>query len=300
MRTNSYLAGDTSKYLSRKNMAGEELIICGWDELFILDLDHTRANIHTKIWSWRAKGRPDLPETFRGLFDSIDECKPFDHGSKILITSSGGAVALIDRNQDEVLFYAKAANAHSADLLPNGRVAVATSDAPEGRGDRLIIFDLHNPDRELLSYDLPSGHGVVWDENRQQLWGLSNNDIRVYKLQDWDSPAPKLLKVSSVPLPDDGGHDLYPVGKTPFLSATTNNHCWYFNRDTHEFASHPALEKLAGVKSICQHPITHQLAYVQAEGENWWAENIHFADPDGKLHMAGEFLYKARWNIRVQ
>jgi len=278
-------------------MAGEELIICGWDELFILNLSRANANGHTKTWSWRAKGRLDLPQTFWSLFDSIDECKPFDQGRKILITSSGGAVALIDRDQDNGLFYAKAANAHSADLLPNGRVAVAASENPEGKGDRLIIFDLNTPDHELSSHDLPSGHGVVWDERRQQLWALSNNDIRIYKLQDWDSTKPTLLKVSSIALPDDGGHDLYPVGNTSLLSVTTNNHCWYFNRDTSKFTPHPILEKLVNVKSISQHPTTNQLAYIQAEGENWWAEKINFAKPEGLLHMQGELLYKARWKI---
>jgi hypothetical protein len=107
--------------------AHHEFILCGWDEVFILDGTDHPTSASGKIWSWRAKDRDDLPEEYHSLSDSTDECKPFDDGRKVLITSSGGAVAYVDRVLDRVLFYGLVANAHSADLLPGRRVAVAAS-----------------------------------------------------------------------------------------------------------------------------------------------------------------------------
>lgn len=277
-----------------------ELIVCGWDEVFVLDLSSREQGRPQKVWRWKAAERADLPDAFKSLFNTTDECKPFDQGRKILITSSGGAVAYVDRQQDRVLFYGRAANAHSADLLPNNRIAVAASDDPEGKGDRLIVFDIEQPDQALWSEELPWGHGVVWDEQRQRLWALSNEDIRVYELKDWNTAAPKLVQVSTVVLPERGGHDLYPVPDTPYLSVTTGTHCWLFDRDTKTVLLHPELAEQAHVKSISQHPVTKQIVYVQAEGENWWAERLHFLNPEETFYFPDEHFYKARWNIRVE
>jgi hypothetical protein len=275
-------------------MRPHELIVCGWDEVFILELPE--AGPPHKVWSWRAAERPDLPEEFRGLFGSTDECKPIEEGRKVLITSSGGAFALVDRARDRVLSYGRAANAHSADLLPANRVAVAASHDRAGKGDRLLLFDLTRPAQELGSEELPWGHGAVWDPQRQRLWALSNEDIRAYRLRQWDTATPRLERVAILPLPEGGGHDLYPLAGTPHLTVTTRQHCWLFDRDTHTFAPHPSLAEHAGVKSISVHPDTRRVVHVQAEGEHWWAERLHFLNPVETIHHAGQHYYKARWN----
>jgi hypothetical protein len=271
--------------------AASELFVCGWDEVFVLKFEGDKPR---RTWTWRAKERADLPADFKALFNTTDECKPFDDGSRVLITSSGGAVALVDRAKDRVLFYARAANAHSADLLPGGRVAVAASHHAGGNGDRLILFDLAKSDQELLSEELPWGHGVVWDEQRRLLWALADKDIRVYELRDWQTTSPKLHRVALIPLPEGGGHD-FSVVNGSVIAVSTGTRCWLFDRDTRTFRPHPELADKAKVKSISHHPTTGRLAYVQAEGENWWAERIHFLSPAGTLHVPGEHFYKARW-----
>ena len=287
---------------SEQHSAGTEMIVCGWDHVFIVDLNQVKTDgpLPPVKWSWRAKDQADLPDDFKNLFNTTDECKPFDHGNKILITASTGGIVLLDRKKDQVLFYARAANAHSADLLPNNRVAVAASHSNDGTGDRLILFDLDKPDEEILSEPLPWGHGVVWDEHRQLLWALSGHDIRAFQLKNWDTSMPELVKISTIVLPDSNGHDLYPVSNSSHLIVTTHSHCWFFDRDTHEFMLLPVLAHAEKVKSFSQHPQTGQYVYVQAEGENWWAERIHFIDPKLTLYQPGEHFYKVRWNIRVQ
>ena len=279
--------------------ANQELIVCGWDEVFILQLGDQGTS--SKIWSWRASGRDDLPEAYHSLFDTTDECKPFDDGRKLLITSSGGAVTYLDRQNDRVLFYGRAANAHSGDLLPGGRIAVAASHALDDSddGDRLLLFDLNQPEVELWSEELPWGHGAVWDQKRQLLWALAHQDIRVFELRDWQSDAPKLHKVSTIRLPEGGGHDMYPVAGTPYLGISTGNHCWLLDRDTREVLPHPELGDTQDVKSMSQHPESNTIAYVKGEDNHWWSENLYFTGPPETLHVPGEHFYKVRWNVRI-
>lgn len=274
-----------------------ELVVCGWDEVFILRFDGGGETRPQRVWTWRAKGRGDLPPELYGRFNSTDECKPYDGGSKILITSSGSAVALVDRVNDKVLFHGRAPNAHSADLLPGGRIAVAASHHRTEKGDRLILFDQSKSNEELWSEELPWGHGVVWDAQRRVLWALADEDIRVYELRDWASSAPKLRRTALIPLPEGGGHDFSVVPGTPNIAVSTANRAWLFDRDSRRFTPHPHLADKAKVKSISHHPADGRIAYVQAEGENWWAERIHFLNPNGILHVPGEHFYKARWNV---
>lgn len=285
--------------VQRSDGGTQELIVCGWDEVFAVRVDRAGAAgaAPDRVWTWRAKGRADVPDDMEPLFRTTDECKPLDGGSKVLITSSGGAVALVDRARDRVLFHGRAANAHSADLLPGGRVAVAASHDPAGKGDRLILFDVAASNQELWSGELPWGHGVLWDEQRRVLWALADADIRVYELRDWETRAPKLQRVALIPLPERGGHDFTAVGSTPAIAISTSNRCWLFDRDARTFRPHPELGDKAKVKSISHQPDGGRLVYVQAEGANWWAERIHFLNPAGTLHVPGEHFYKARWNV---
>lgn len=253
-----------------------------------------------KVWAWKAAECADLPDPVRPLFATTDECKPFDHGQKVLITSSGGAVAYVDRVQDRVLFYGRAANAHSADILPGNRIAVAASHDPDGQGDRLILFDMNQPDQPLWSEPLSWGHGVYWDGRRQQLWALAAKEVRIYQLRDWNTTTPKLQLVSTVALPESCGHDMYPVPGTPSLSVTTSHGCWLIDRNTQELSTHPELAGRERVKCISQHPRTKQTVYVQAEGENWWAERLQFLHPEDTYHVPGGHFYKARWNTGVE
>ena len=279
-----------------------ELIVCGRDEVSIVNLDRRdAAGTPQKIWSWQAAGRADLPTEYHSLFRSTDECKPVAGGTQILITSSGAGVALVDRATKAVLFYGRAVNAHSADLLPNGRVAVAASRDPRGgKGDALVLFDIAKPGRELWRTELRSGHGVVWDAKRHLVWALADHEITSYELMDWNTPAPRLKRVGTFPLPETGGHDLFPVPGTAFLSVTTSTRCWLFDRDAKQMLPHPTLAERPDIKSITTHPLTGQIAYTQADRPNWWTERIRFLNPEETCSVPDEQFYKVRWNARSE
>lgn len=271
-----------------------QLVVCGWDEVVILQVADEAGGAPRRLWSWRATGRADVPDEFEPLFRTTDECKPVDGGSKILITSSSGGVALVDRAADRVLFHARAANAHSAEMLPGNRVVVAASHDSAGRGDRLIVFDLSRPDHALWSGELAWAHGVVWDAQRNRLWAVGEKELRSYELHDWRSSSPSLRQRTSVPLTDTGGHDLSPVPGTPMLAVSSSTRCWLFDRDAEAFKPHPDLGSMPRVKSI-NHAPDGRVVYVQADADHWWTERIHFLHPSGYVHVSGEHFYKARW-----
>ncbi len=270
----------------------DQLVVCGWDEVFILDL---AQNPPAKTWRWKAANRPELPAPMRDKFRTTDECKPVDGGRRILITASSDGVALVERESGRVVFHGQAANAHSAELLPNNRVAVAASHRPDGSGDRLILFDIGKPDAPIYHTELSWGHGVVWDEPRGVLWALSGDDLRAYRLKNWTSAAPELEKMAAYPVPDRGGHDLQPVPETAMLSVTSGKRCWLFDRDARRFSPHPLLAERADVKCIAAYPATGQVVWVQAEGKNWWTDKLRFLNPERLVQLEGERLYKARW-----
>lgn len=278
-----------------------ELITCGRERVHVLDLNVRDAHGAPKIlWTWQAAGRTDLPATHHALFRSTDECKPIDGGRRILITSSTGGVALVDREKNAVLFHGRAVNAHSADVLPGGRIAVAASRDPRtNKGDALILFDIARSDHELWRTELKSGHGVVWDEQRQVVWALADHELRSYRLADWKTTTPKLEHVTTLALPENGGHDLYPIPGTPLLSITTATRCWLFDRDQKTFTPHPALADQASIKGISVHPVTRQIVFTQADRPNWWTERVRFLHSEESFTLTGEQFYKVRWNVRT-
>lgn len=259
-----------------------ELLVCGWDELVALDVAGPEP---VKVWRWKAEERAELPAEYRKLFRTIDECKPVG-GGRILITASSDGVALIERPSGKVLFWARGANAHSAEMLPGGRIAVACSVRQRG-GNRVALFDAAAPEREIASAELYSGHGVVWDQERGTLWALGGRELKAFT-------ADLQLK-AAYELPDEGGHDLWAAPGSAKLGLTSHEGVWEFDRDTRTFRRHAALGGLAHVKSVAQHPATGETAYIQADLPEWWSERIEFLNPRRTLRLAGERLYKARW-----
>jgi hypothetical protein len=272
-----------------------ELIVCGWDEVFILDVSGPAPR---KTWSWRAAERPELPEHMRSQFQTTDECKPIDGGKRILITASSDGVALVERRTGAVLFYASVVNAHSAELLPGGRVAVAASHRPDADGDRLVLFDLQKPEEPLFHTELYSGHGVVWDDERRLLWALGGDHLRTYRLRNGETSSPALEMEDEYDLPDSGGHDLYPVPDASLLFVTTRKRVWTFDTRRRTFSPHPQLSEVVEVKGVSMNPVTRQVVYVKADEGRWWTDTLRFLGPERTIELPGERLYKARWNVR--
>lgn len=267
------------------------LVVCGWDEVFVLDVSTARPR---KTWSWRAADRPELPEAYRTKFRTTDDCKPLS-GNRLLITASSDGAAVVDRTSGRALWWGACGNTHSADLLPRDRVVLACS-IREKTGNRLALFDLARPEREVFSTELESGHGAVWDETRQRLWALGLQELRAYTLKDWASASPSLVLAETFPIPGTGGHELQSVPGTAQLVVTATDGTWRFDRDTKTFTVDADLGTLHHVKSVSIDPVTGRVAYTQADSPDWWTSRIRFLHPGGEVQLPGERLYKVRWD----
>jgi len=277
--------------LDAASNAERELIVCGWDEVYILKIGDP-AVPHAKVWSWKAADRPELPPHIKTRFKTTSDCKSVA-GDRILIAASDDGVALVERSTLKTVFWGACVDAHSVEMLPGERIAVACS-VRDG-SNRLAVFDARVPERELFSTELYSGHGVVWDSGRNLLWALGGRELRAYSLTDWTSQKPSLTMKSSHSLPDSGGHELSVLDDSPMLILTTLRKAWYFDRDTTKFSPHPELGDLTGVKSVSVHQATKQLVYTQAERPQWWTSTIRFLQPGHTLKLEGEKIYKVRW-----
>jgi hypothetical protein len=278
--------------LTPRPVVAQHVLVCGADELFILDLATPTPR---KVWSWRARDRAELPEAMRRKFQTIAECKPTADGRRLLIASSSHGAAVIDRATGQVEFYATAMNGHSIELLPGNRVVIAASHVANGTGDRLSVYDLRQSDVELFHVDTPWPHAVIWDAERQLLWADSQRDVVGYRLTDWTSATPGLTPQVVAPLPDINGHDMMPVPDSPLLILATAAHTWLFDRTTHRFTKHPVLGDVGKVKSVHIDPASRRLLWVQGDGTTWWSDVLHLRDPDTTIALPGEKIYKVRW-----
>lgn len=280
----------TSLLLATSSLAGDLLLVCGGSEVFQID---PAANPPAKLWSWRAKDRPEIPADLQKTFNTTDECKPTDGGKRLLVTSSGGGCALLELPSGKALWWARVPNAHSIEALPGGKLAVASS--VSANGNKVLLFDEKVPNQSIAEIPLPSAHGLVWDDARKCLWALGFGELLACEIT-----GDKFTVKTRHKLPDEDGHDLRAVPGSPDLILSTHAGVWRFHRDDAVFRPDPDLKDRVEVKSADIHPVTGRLAVVQASGKNWWTEHLEFLHPAAKLTFKGETLYKARWLSKSQ
>ena len=245
-------------------------------------------------WTWHVEEAFDLPVEYRNtFFNHLDECKAVDQGRKFLLTSSAGGVALLEKASKQILFYAHVANAHSAELLPNDRIVIAAS--THEQGNRLELYDLKQSEKPLFKDSLYSGHGVVWDGDKQLLYALGYDELRAYSLLDWNTDRPKIQRRKSWKIPGVSGHDLAPVpGDKNQLLLTEHESVWIFDKTTFDFTPFDPLADKKDVKALSLHPVSGRIAYIQAD-TSWWSEQVYLLDPQRRISFPGIRLYKVRW-----
>lgn len=273
--------------------ASERLIVCGGSEVFIVPADAERVAEKDRVWRWRAEDSPEIPAEMHPQFRTTDECKPV--GESILITASSGGVALVRRKDKKCLFFTTAKNAHSACLVPKERLAVASSHS----GDEVLLFALNRPGKDvapLARMKFDGAHGVLWDVDRNRLWALGTKELLLIELRGKDEGI-ELIVDKKWALPTAGGHDLAPAKDQRFLLVTTNTRVYRFDTKEGQFELLPKLAKQPSVKSIDQHPQTGMIVYHQGTEKTWWSDTIRFLEPERKLTLPDERLYKVRWDV---
>jgi hypothetical protein len=278
--------------LAAPGLRADRLVVCGGKEVRVLDIAPGPDGKAVIAWRWSSdEWAGSMPEERLRWFRTLDECKPLDGGRLFLVTSSSGGAALIERATKKCLFYASARNAHSAELLPGGKIVVARSD-PDGA---LVVFDLRKPDKPLFVEPLASGHGVVWLNPKKRLYALGFDMVREYALEDWDGEKPSLRRTNEWRLAARGGHDLARLDETT-LFVSHGSGVELFDVEKKKFSRFKPLQ-MPRVKSVSPHPRESRVAYTQAEeGDGtYWTYHVRFMPKSPALHVPDLPIYKVRW-----
>jgi hypothetical protein len=133
---------------------------------------------------------------------------------------------------------------------------------------------------------------VVWDTENSLLYALGYDQLRAYRLKDWETSSPGLIKVNEWKIPDESGHDLYLTSEQKLLFSTTNS-VWQFDMATSQFSPFKPLEGVKKVKSVNYIAETGELVYTKGE-INWWTHHIYFQHPADTLTIDDMRIYKVR------
>lgn len=285
---------------------GSELCLVGYSTVYVLPVDadgealQLPPSTRTR-WSWD----PSADGTIRtnnlsAAFNGTVECKPVDvlptlrvgqhpapptpgAGMQLLIVSDTGGVAIVDRPSQRVVFCGFVPGAHSAAVLPDGRVAVVASHLDHG--DRVAVFDITDgldPRLNLIKQcqrtpkaeaSVPGAHGVAWINATATLLvvGGTSDAGFVYSFAllvtgegstDVTSSSEHLALnlTSKLSIAAKSPHDLsqfplpavYPASNGPAFTLTALNGVWLYLAGAHKAVAHPvaALAAAGEVKSV--------------------------------------------------
>lgn len=243
---------------------------------------------HT-VWEWRPEQAPDLENP--DWFSNPDEAKPVYDRKYVLVTASGGGVALIRIADKKVVFSAYAGgNPHSAELFPDGNLAVASS-----TGNKLTIFRVDTTATSAgykKQHWLPSGHNVVWDRKREVLWTAGKDKLYRYAY-NFDREQPDVILKDSLQLPGNGAHDLFPVYGKDSLWLTNTHDVYTIDLGTQRVRRAELMHR-KNIKSISSGPQAFPTIILKPE-ESWWSEKVLDTRGETVFEESGLRIYKARW-----
>lgn len=292
------------KYNTAKVAEGEstELVFCGDNHVFVINADLAKDSYKEGIlWSLDVKTLASGLGLAASRCDHLDDCKFVDNGTKLLLTSSYGWCALLDYPTGNMLFHTtQVPNAHSAEYIPGGYVAVATSTGSTDLHNSVQLYSIDKSEQILAKADLYSGHGLVWDYSRNVLYGAGGDVVKVFDITLGEKPAITLKK--TVKTPKTGIHDLMRVDNSTLTVA--GDHAYLFNIDTETFTEMNLFSGSSAIKSLNYNGETGEIWYTDAtipEGsESWSSQKIRYStNKDGSsadriIKVPDMDMYKVR------
>ncbi len=260
----------------------------------LLDVEDDWGDAGAVRWSWRPEDSRVVLEGDRKWFDALTDVKALDYrGEKcLMLSASGGVVAVVRVPDKKVLFYAyTAANTHSVEALPGGWIVGACSTGKTLCLMRIDDFEKGARGVKKQFYELKGAHGVVWDELSDRLWAVGDDVLRRYAFVDGE------LEIDGEwVLPSGGGHDLStePAGRGLYI--TCNKDVLRFDRDIFEFGAIAGLEGVERVKSL--HRVEADGGYLMMVAEeSWWSDRVVIYKNGERVYkrLEGARFYKARW-----
>jgi WD40 repeat protein len=194
------------------------LAFCGDQYIYMIDANKASESRYQNavVESWNAATFADTIGLPENLCKYITECKPVNDGKDLLITSYNGWAIMLNVETGNVPFHTVMSfGAHSADLLPDNRVAVACANP----GNSIQIYDLNNNDHIVSNVKLSGAQGVCWNDDLQRLFAINQNSLNSYRLVDWNTNHPSLELVSSIATPNENMKDLSIVSSNKLCVA---------------------------------------------------------------------------------
>ncbi|NOY76266.1 MAG: hypothetical protein GXO76_00215 [Calditrichaeota bacterium] len=271
---------------------GSRLFLCDQASRKVL-LVSTRSNWNDStaiLWEWSAYETDAIPASQKHLFDYLSDARLVDNGKKVIVAGgSGGGVAIIRLLDKKVLFFTRAGKSpHSATLLPDGSLAVVSS-----QDNRLRVYFPASEFSHSVDVTLPSPHGLVWDTHRNGLWVVGRDSLYFFTYKK--KPVVSFSRKVAFALPSSHGHDLFPRAKRKTLFVTTQTGVYEFFPKSGRFRPFAPLKDVPNVKSVCENPKTGRIVFVRAVTK-WWNDTVNFWRPRGQKTRKGARFYKARWS----
>ncbi|MEV4760176.1 DUF6528 family protein, partial [Micromonospora sp. NPDC049559] len=197
-------------------------------------------------------------------------------------------------------------NVHSAELLPDGNVAVAASD---GNWVRVYASSQGPNAASYAQYDLKAAHATLWDPAVMRLWVIGQDPTDgsqiLTALRVGGTPAKPVLREDTArrrTLPSAWGHDVSPylhdAGK---LWVSTQTGEYLFDKASGAFTT---VGTRTFVKAVSNQP-SGQRVETKADAtkakpgacatvNDWCTDTVDFFGPDATRRRPGAQFYKAR------
>lgn len=252
-----------------------ELVLCGSNMVYMIDTYLAIESSYKEAitWFWDAKTAASTLGLAESRCSNIDECKLIDNNQKLLVTSSYNWMVLLDVETKKILFHTTSTpNAHSAEILPNNRVAIATSTGEGANNDKVQIYDISKPNQIVYQASLTSAHGVVWNEAKQRLYAVGNNTLQIYELVDWNTASPYIKLEKTVAAPQSSLHDLTLVNSNTLCLA--GKKAYLYDIGANSFAEIAHFTNSTSLKSVNYNDETKEFWYTDStipEGDYSWS-----------------------------
>lgn len=265
-----------------------------------------------KKWSWKPSTALGYSTTEVGWWGGPSDVKLRNNSvwGGQWVVATAGRLATIASYPGGVRKWAvdvgAGSNPHSAELLPNGNLAVAATDAGSVR-----VYPTSPGGGVPGEYPLLASHATLWDPANEVLWVIGQDPVTKEHILTaltvgGTVSAPTLtedLSRRSI-LPTPWGHDVsayyYDTNK---LWVSTNAAVYIYDKTAKTFTSAPSGANRSFVKGVSNQP-SGQIVETKADAtktppgactaSGWCTDTVDFYAPNATRTVTGAAFYKAR------
>ncbi len=276
----------------------------GQSVLEVYDVSTGRLDDSTRVWSYKTPYNNIAGTKLR--HSDI-------HGDVALIVCGSNHGYMVSYPEGKLLWSTSsaAANPHSIELMPNGIIAIASSN---GNEVRFFTTEKNYSASPAAAAVLPDAHGVLWDQENGVLWAVGRAVLTAYKVELSADGKVSVTEDTSrrFTIPSDHAHDLAPVyGDTNGLWITTGSNVYRFDKTTGKFSTdYPGASSVnrANVKGVGNFA-DGSMVYIYPDGKyySWTSRSMVLVRNQGgdmieeKLISEQGHFYKVRvWDKAYQ